>query len=88
MSAPDWDALVEAIDRWNVIAEEIGLPDDWRARGYDTPEYMASSDSIYRRGKEFYCYPGQTARNECKFTTTDVEALFRHVHSKQDGGAS
>ena len=72
MSDPDWD----------VIAREIGLPRDWRAFGCDSPEYMASSDSIYRRGEGFYCYPGSGAAPPCKFTTLDVEALFRHVHSK------
>ena len=35
------------VDRADAIAAEVGLPADWRAIGFDTPEYMVSDDSLY-----------------------------------------
>ena len=64
--APDWDA----------IAAEIGLPEDWRAQGFDAPEYMVREDSVYRQdsGVLLCVWPG------CNFRRRDVEVMFRHVH--------
>lgn len=67
---------------FDAIAAEVGLPADWRAQGYDTPEYMESGDSIYLVRDEddrptgvLKCvWPG------CKFRRRSVEAMFRHVH--------
>lgn len=64
---------------WDVIAAECGLPLDWRESGFDTPEYMDSTDSLYRHGKPtkagFACvWPN------CSFKTKDLETMFRHAH--------
>ena len=72
---------------WDAVAEEIGLPENWRERGYDAPEYMVSEDSVYRP----WAF-GEPARSDklrcvwpdCTFTRSidNVEAMFRHVHGK------
>lgn len=76
MSADDRAGDVTA--DWDAIAREIGLPDDWREIGFDTPEYMAQPDSVYRLtaavGSLRCPFP------DCNFKRHDVEAMFRHAH--------
>lgn len=77
-------------ERFDAIAAELGYPLDWRAIGYDTPEYMESADSLYHVRDEndrptgvLKCvWPG------CKFRRRSVEAMFRHVHGTSHSGSS
>lgn len=71
--------------RWDAIAAEIGLPENWREQGYDAPEYMEREDSVYRltaaAGSMRCPYP------TCSFTTRKgVEVMFRHAHGGRHRG--
>lgn len=75
---------------WDAIAAELGMDPDWRAQGFDSPEYMASGDSIYHVRDEddrptgtFKCpFP------DCRFRRRDLEATFRHVHGAAHAASS
>lgn len=72
-----FEADVAARD-WDAIAAELGMPEHWREQGFDSAEYMARPDSVYRlsaaKGSMRCPYPN------CNFKRHDVEAMFRHVH--------
>lgn len=75
---------------WDRVAADIGLPADWREAGYDSPEYMAQAESIYRAATTddgrtpgmFKCYPCDAEHRRTVYRTRNLEALFRHVHGE------
>lgn len=69
---------------WDEVAAEVGLPANWREMGYDSPEYMVTPDSVYRPDPNgrMSCYPCQAEGRVRVFRSTDVGALFRHVHTE------
>lgn len=67
---------------WDAIAAEVGLPEGWRAAGFDSAEYMVGADSIYHVRDEDDRPTGalKCPFPHCGFRRRDVEAMFRHAH--------
>lgn len=64
-------------------AAAAGYSSDWRAEGYDSPEYMVSEDSIYHV-RDDNDRPTGTLKciwPDCRYRRKDVREMFRHVHS-------
>lgn len=63
---------------YDAIAAELGLPKDWRALGYDTPQDM---DRLYRYHRDGRITAMRCPWSGCGFKRqSDVEAMFRHAH--------
>lgn len=74
--------------KFDAIAADLGMPEDWRAIGYDTPEYMVSANSVYIERNHI---DQPTGRLKCPFPACTVrldtvEAMFRHAHGPRHIG--
>jgi hypothetical protein len=75
--------MSEVIIPWaDEEARAVGLPDDWRALGFDSPEYMQSIDSVYhvRNANDQPTGTYKCVWPKCNFRRRDLRAMFRHVH--------